>query len=197
MSRRIEDGIAKLRELPDLEPPRELEASTLAAMANAAADLRRPMPLAWAAVWVAAIGSAAVIAALLIETSVGPVARSLLDDESAALQTSVPLADEARTPADGVPALVADDTYLALVAESSELERMLAALPPPRGVMRASTAGTIVDLENRIAVIDLLLTAGQAGGIEPAARDELMQGRVDAMNALVHVRYAQSRAFQF
>jgi hypothetical protein len=132
-----------------------------------------------AAAWiaVAGIGAALGLLALQPETSEGPRQAS---GEPQPLQVSAP-----------------DAAYLALAETSSRLERILAEAPPPRQVMRVSTAGTIVGLEDQIALIDAALARAPApGGELPGEyRTLLMRDRVAVMNALVHVRYAQSYAF--
>jgi hypothetical protein len=87
------------------------------------------------------------------------------------------------------------EDYAALVAQSADLERALVTLPAPRSVMRASTAGTIASLEERLALIDHELTLSTAAGIDGRQQAALWQDRVDVMNALVQVRYANSQAF--
>jgi hypothetical protein len=88
-----------------------------------------------------------------------------------------------------------DPTYFDLVEQAAQLEELLAVMPAPRRAMRAGTASTIVGLEDRIALIDAVLESSDAA--EPEYREALMRDRVEIMNALVNVRYAQSRAFVF
>ena len=92
---------------------------------------------------------------------------------------------------------VADAVYLDLAEQSMRLEAVLAVLPPPRRVMRAGTASTIVGLEDRIALIDAQLIRTRNESLPREYREALMRDRVEVMNALVNVRYAQSRAFIF
>lgn len=169
MSGRFEERLKELKDLPDLEPPAALEQRTLTAMAAASAPRRSPW-LARAAVWIAAIGAAGLLALNGIEFEQP-------DD------TDAPVANE--------------DLYYELLAESAALEQVLYTLPPPRHVMRVGTAGTIVGLENRIALIDAELVRADAEASRPEYRNALLLDRVETMNALVNVRYAQSRAFTF
>ena len=76
------------------------------------------------------------------------------------------------------------------VAQSRQLEATLRAMPAAPRVTRASTAGTIADLEDRIAMIDLKLSYP---GLSPQGRQSLWQQRVRLMRTLVRVRYAQVR----
>lgn|SRR5690554_2445028 len=169
MPERFEDRLSELKRLPPLEPPAHLEARTLEAMAEASAS-RRTRPLALAAGWIAAVGIGVLLGALVV----GPERSDEPEIESAA----------------------AEEAYHALLEESEYLERLLAELPQ-RQVMRVSTAGTIVGLEERLALIDAALARQRSEDVSPAYRLALMQDRVETMNALVIVRYAQSPAFGY
>jgi hypothetical protein len=87
-------------------------------------------------------------------------------------------------------AATATRTYEALVAESARLERVLAEMPAPRPLMAGSTASTIVGLEDRIAAVDAELS--YAAAQDAPYRQALWGERVELMNALVHVRFAQA-----
>ncbi|HEX5047847.1 MAG TPA: hypothetical protein VFX89_12080 [Gammaproteobacteria bacterium] len=93
------------------------------------------------------------------------------------------------------PALVQTPTptYTSLVQESARLEQVLSQISYQRPLMTGGTAGTIAGLEDRIAAIDELSTYGSARGLRPAEREALLSERVDLLNALVHVRFAQSQ----
>ncbi len=82
--------------------------------------------------------------------------------------------------------------YQALVAESARLERVLAELPAARPLMVGSTASTIAGLEDRIAVVDAQLSYAAAQNVGSPYRQALWGERVELMNALVYVRYAQA-----
>jgi hypothetical protein len=83
--------------------------------------------------------------------------------------------------------------FQALVAESARLERVLADLPAPRPLMAGSTAGTIAGLEDRIALVDTQLSYAAAEDVATPYRRALWGERVELMNALVMVRYAQAQ----
>ena len=180
MSGRIEDRLKALGASPAIEPPAELESRTLAAMSRAAATRKAvysPRVFVRAAGLAVAIGAGVLLSAwLLSENAADPPAE---------------LADA------GAPAQTIDDFYSLLVEESMRLEELLALMPAPRRVMRADTASTIVGLEDRVALIDAALSQNGAEANEPEYRTALMLDRVEVMNALVNVRYAQSRAFVF
>jgi len=84
-------------------------------------------------------------------------------------------------------------SYPALVEESARLDRALRRLPYQRPVMSAETAMTIAGLEDRIALVDEQITYSNARGVPQPQRVALWGERVDLMNALVHVRYAQAQ----
>jgi hypothetical protein len=167
----------ELAALPELTPPPEAEARVLAAMRRAAAE---PRALRWKGPTFAALALAATaaFAAVLVfwQARNAPGEGPHVATNSAF--APLPLED-----------------YAALVAQSAALERALTRLPAPRAVMRASTAGTIANLEDRIAQIDQELTLATAAGVDSKQRAALWQDRVEVMNALVQVRYANSQVF--
>jgi hypothetical protein len=83
--------------------------------------------------------------------------------------------------------------YQALLTESARLERVLADLPAPRPLMAGSTAGTIAGLEDRIAFVDTQLSYAAAEDVGTPYRRALWGERVELMNALVMVRFAQAQ----
>jgi hypothetical protein len=84
-------------------------------------------------------------------------------------------------------------SYPELVQESARLDRALRRLPYQRPMMSAETATTIAGLEDRIALIDEQITYSNARGVPQPQRVALWGQRVDLMNALVHVRYAEAQ----
>ena len=83
-------------------------------------------------------------------------------------------------------------SYAALVAESARLEQLLSEMPEPRPLMAGSTASTIVGLEDRIAFVDEQLSYAAADKQASPYRQALWGERVELMNALVYVRFAQA-----
>jgi hypothetical protein len=59
--------------------------------------------------------------------------------------------------------------------------------------MRVSTASTITALEDRIAVLDDRLMFSSRLDLSPRQKEALWRQRVDTMNALFYVRYAQAQ----
>jgi len=84
-------------------------------------------------------------------------------------------------------------SYPALMQESARLDRALRRLRYQRPMMSAETATTIAGLEDRIALIDEQITYSNARDVPQPQRVALWGERVDLMNALVHVRYAQAQ----
>ncbi len=85
-----------------------------------------------------------------------------------------------------------DASLGALMARSRLLEEALRAAPETPRVMRASTASTIATLEDRIAMIDQQLSFPKRPLSEAEAR-ALWRERVQLMDSLVQLRYAQAR----
>jgi hypothetical protein len=87
--------------------------------------------------------------------------------------------------------------YASLVAESARLERALNDITYRPRLVNVGTATTISDLQDRIAVIDERLMYAAAYALQPRQTEALWRQRVDLMNALVKVRYAQAQRFGF
>jgi len=83
-------------------------------------------------------------------------------------------------------AVIANDTVR---AENARLESLLASLPETR-VMRGSTAFTISQLEDRLAFVDDRLSRITLEPNAPEHAERLWRERVELMNSLVTVRYA-------
>ncbi len=119
---------------------------------------------------------------------------------AASLVMAVALVLLANKPVDDGPAdiVASPDNSLPqqLLARSQRLEQVLNALPQQR-VMRAGTAWTITALEDRIALVDYRLTYADQLGLTPEQSRRLLQDRVDLMNSLVQVRYAQIQRVEF
>jgi hypothetical protein len=187
MSQSVEARLSGLKNLPALEPPAELEPKTLAAMA-AVGEERNRFPLGLAAAWAGLVVTGLLVAAIALDNGNPGGQRS----------ASVVGAGSSSSPdgADAPPDVVDESDFLALLEESNYLEQVLAALPQ-REVMRVSTAGTIAGLEHQIAQIDEALWIANNRTDPPEYRVTLMRDRVDTMNALLNVRYSQSRAFSY
>jgi hypothetical protein len=76
-------------------------------------------------------------------------------------------------------------------AQNERLEWMLATLPEPHA-MRGSTAFTLAEIEDRLALLDDRLSRVTLEPNAPERAERLWQERVDLMNSLVQVRYADA-----
>lgn len=79
----------------------------------------------------------------------------------------------------------------AVRAENARLEQLLARLPERR-VMRGSTAFTVAELEDRLALLDDRLTRVTLEPNAPERSERLWRQRAEVMNSLVQVRYADA-----
>lgn len=165
-----------LHGLPDAPPPREVwqriaeqaDAEGLFATRREAAQRRR---------WYLGAGLAAAVVLAVLRlpgiSGTGPGDDSF-PTEPAFVQT-------------GEPADLA-----ALMVQSQVLERDLQALPAKPSMMRAGTAATIGDLEDRIAAIDHVLS-DTAVNLSEEQQQLYWRERVRLMESLVQLRYAQAR----
>jgi hypothetical protein len=99
-----------------------------------------------------------------------------------------------RTP---VEATALGESRQELVAESQRLESLLAALPREPRLTRARTALTVADLEDRIQWVDYRLGLAHEAGLAAEPSERLWRERVDLLNSLVAVRYAEARTVAF
>ncbi|HVY66537.1 MAG TPA: hypothetical protein VHH11_17080 [Gammaproteobacteria bacterium] len=167
-----------LRSLQMLEAPPEVLDRVLAAeKANGVVRSRRSWLVAGAGV--AAVATAAIA---YVTTSGGP------GDDGEAAPVPVVAGRELETP------LPAAGSYGALVEESARLERLLAELPAQSPLMTGATASTIAGLEDRIAFVDEQLVYGAARKLPVPQQAALWSDRVELMNALVNVRYAEAQS---
>src|SRR5690606_5022410 len=178
-----------LRRLPTIEPPPDRWSRIAAAAANRPArrGRRYAAGLAGAVVAVATLFAAVVIAPWQRSPrgtdSPAPPAVTAAPAPSAAASDAAAAADAGRS--------VPTPDYAPLVAESVRLERLLAELDRRPRKVNAGTAFTIANLEGRLVLLDEQLTFAEARDVDARYRRALWRERVDVMNALVHVRYAQ------
>jgi hypothetical protein len=153
---------ARLAALGDFAPPACGWRGVLAAREAREARLDRRWPLALAAgVLVATAGLA-----------------GWLQSTQRALTARGEGAQEAPTP-----------VAAAMRAQNERLEMMLARLPEQRA-MRGRTAFTLAELEDRLAILDERLSRVALEPNPPERAERLWRERVDVMNSLVQVRYA-------
>jgi hypothetical protein len=82
-----------------------------------------------------------------------------------------------------------------LVERSQRLEAALGALPQRPSVERVATAANIDGIEQRIQWLDFHLTAAN-DSLDQAQTQQLWQERVNLMDSLVKLRYAEARTAQ-
>ena len=174
MHARAQD-LLKLGELPELVPPPGVWERVLEGVGERAAARRSRRRVAIAASVIVAV--AAVPLAYVLTRPAPPP----------------PIVTLIRFVPDRVPW---DETsYAPLIVESARLEKVLADMPAPPPLVVGATAGTIVGLEDRIAYVDAQLSYAAARDLAPPYRKALWGERVELMNALVQVRFAQTQGF--
>ena len=122
--------------------------------------------------WPLALAAAALVATVGIAARLQTVRDELDSGRDAAGPARPPVAAEMR-------------------AENERLESILARLPERRA-MRGSTAFTVAELEDRIALLDDRLSRVTLEPNAPERAERLWQERVDVMHTRVQVRYADA-----
>jgi len=84
-----------------------------------------------------------------------------------------------------------------LVAQSQQLEELLQKLPDRPRIERVSTAATIDTIEQRIQWLDFQLSNAPEADLSEEQSRQLWRERVELMDSLVKVRYAESSALWF
>lgn len=175
-----------LQALPEFDPPPRVYERVRGELA---AQHTRSVRSAWQWPLRGAIAASVAVAAIWFA---GRMPESAIED-SVAPATIV--AGDTQEPQ--VAPLLGTPAYASLVEESARLERVLDEIPYRPRVVRASTAATIDGLEDRIALIDEQLMFARALGLSTADRQTLYRQRVELMNALVQIRYAEAQRFAF
>ena len=174
---RLEALTADLRELPSTAVPPERWSAIKSALGPGAAlrpdASRRPG-------WFLPAASAALVLVAVLFTLNTRRSASVEEGDTRAAAT-VPLTDSRQV----------------LVAESRRLESLLATLPTESRLTRAQTAFTVADLEDRIQWVDYRLNLANEAGLADEPAERLWRERVDLLNSLVAVRYAQARTVAF
>ena len=166
--RRVQNA---LRALPALEPPADVLARVLDGKGAREAGRTRWMRFAAGAGVAAAVATAAIV----YVTTSGPATLVASGEPNTLHVTATPV------------------SYVSLVEQSARLDRLLAELPAQRPLMTGDTASTIAGLEDRIAFLDEQLAFSAAGKVPVPQRAALWSDRVEVMNALVSVRYAEAQ----
>ncbi len=187
-----------LRGLPELAPPDDAWQRVVARHESMAMPRRRrffPQLVGLAA----SVVAVAVVLQLLSD----PGRRAVRGMPEQSVSGSQPIAATATSPAAAQPAgmnvsMAAGANPLAgLISQSQQLERTLRALPRGPQVVSGGTAGTIGELQDRIAMVDYQMSVAQLDRDDPDVARRLWQERIELMNSLLAVRYAQAQQVSF
>lgn len=170
--RKLREMQVKLQSLPPLDAPSSF-AELQRAMTRAAAPPRRAI-------------SARLVAALAFVTltSIFFVA---LRDETGPKVGDVRPARQQEPPTD----VVEHARVPELMAQSQQLEDLLQRLPDRPRIERVSTAAMIDTIEDRIQWLDFQLSDAPDSGLNDEQTRRLWRERVELMDSLVKVRYAE------
>lgn len=166
---------ARLRALPELDPPRDLW-RTLPLDAPRVPERRAQTSWHWQ-VGAGIAAAAALAIALVLNVRQAP-------DDGPAPGTTTDLVAATPAPMSSVNGV----TTAELLETSRQLETALRVMPAAPQVTRASTALTIAELQDRIFQVDTMLSEPE---LDPASEQELWRQRVRLMDTLMQVRYAQ------
>ncbi len=159
-----------LRDLPQLEPSSELLAGIdqLVVQSEPSSVSESSTPMRWA---IAATALLSVCVGLLVwDWPVTPVSEG-------------PSVAEVRQTEAAVPDEFADLSKL--IAQSALLDQVNATLPERRRVRDVRSAGQIVMLEDKVAMLDVALASP---AVDQAQREALLRRRVGLMDTLVDLR---------
>lgn len=126
--------------------------------------------------------------------------RGMPESSTPASQTAtseIPPAAVAQQTGMGASAAAAAVPLATLISRSQRLENTLRALPRGPQLVTGSTAGTITELQDRIAMVDYQMSLGQLEDQDPDMARRLWQERIGLMNSLLAVRFAQAQQVSF
>ena len=107
----------------------------------------------------------------------------------------------ASVPAPPIPATAAAPavapTVDQLVAQSRQLDDLLQDLPQRPSVERIAMAATLDSIEERIQWLDVQLSFASTADLNETQAQRLWRERVDLMDSLVKVRYAEAGSLRF
>jgi hypothetical protein len=173
--RKLRETQARLQSLPPLDAPSSF-AEIQRAMARPAAPPRRVVSPRLVAALAFVTLTTIFFVALRDETAPKVVAeRAVQPVQPQELPTDV--VEHARVPE--------------LVAQSQQLEDLLQRLPERPRIERVSTAAMIDTIEDRIQWLDFQLSDAPDSGLNEEQTRRLWRERVELMDSLVKVRYAE------
>jgi hypothetical protein len=170
--RKLRETQAKLQSLPQFDPPSSFQ-ELQRAMARPAAAPRR-------------IVSARLVAALAFVTLTAIFFVALRDGTRDEVAEHKPV--DQQTPAIDI---IETARVPELVARSQQLEGLLQKLPDRPRIERVSTAAMIDTIEGRIQWLDFQLSDARDSGLNEEQTRRLWRERVELMDSLVKVRYAE------
>jgi hypothetical protein len=170
--RKLRETQAKLQSLPQFDAPSSFQ-ELQRAMARPAAAPRR-------------IVSARLVAALAFVTLTAIFFVALRDGTRHEVVERKPV--EQQTPASDI---IETARVPELVARSQQLEGLLQKLPDRPRIERVSTAAMIDTIEERIQWLDFQLSDARDSGLNEEQTRRLWRERVELMDSLVKVRYAE------
>ena len=178
---RLQRAQRKLRALPTLDAPAMAWDGIRSRLQERPATVSR---MHWSLV--AGLVSAAV---LVVVVSFGAIeSRQRLTETKVATQPPAPVA--VLTPP--MPPTVAQ-----LVAQSRQLDDLLQDLPQRPSIERVTTAATLDSIEQRIQWLDVQISFASTADLNEAQARRLLSERVDLMDSLVKVRYAEAGSMRF
>ena len=170
--RKLRETQVKLQSLPQLDAPSSFQ-EIQRAMARPANSPRR-------------IVSARLVAALAFVTLTAIFFVALRDGTRTPVAEHKPV--EQQTPAIDI---IETARVPELVARSQQLEDLLQKLPDRPRIERVSTAAMIDTIEDRIQWLDFQLSDARDSGLNEEQTRRLWRERVELMDSLVKVRYAE------
>lgn len=173
--RKLREMQARLQSLPALDAPSSF-AEIQRAMARPAARPRRAV-------------TARLVAALAFVTLTSIFFVALRDETGSNVANEQP-ARQQESPSDVVDRARVPE----LVARSQQLEGLLQQLPERPSIERVSTAAMIDTIEDRIQWLDFQLSDAPDSGLNEEQTRRLWRERVELMDSLVKVRYAEGGA---
>ena len=170
----------KLEELEDTVPPREVWKRI---EAQAKAEGLFGNRFAAGTKWFAGSGIAAAVVLAVLNV---PLTTQIADQGQPNISDTPPVETAA--------ASAQPNNLSALMVQSQQIERDLRALPGQPSLVRAGTAATIAQLEDRIAAIDYRLNYTR---MTPIEAEIYWRERVRLMNSLLNLRRAQAQRMAF
>jgi hypothetical protein len=191
-----------LRSLPDRWTPPDRLAAIREELARPARPVTKPRARPG---WLLPAATAAAVVVAVVVTLSRESAQQAPGGDSAPPAATMAASGEPSSPnaAAGTNAPSVEDAgtvpeeRLALIDESRRLQEVLDTLPTRPSIVRASTAMTVADLEDRIEWVDYRLTNRNMAGLDAQDSERLWRERVELLNSLVAVRYAEARATSF